>query len=98
MLPEEKLVLEQVSRVGAIETFIQFIAANDALIRGTDLENGQLIAAKRSAVYTGLVALWAAEQHQSFGYTKPFAVVALGGTGRDEIAPYSDNDFAFLFD
>jgi general secretion pathway protein A len=45
-----------------------------------------------------MVGEWAGEQQRAFGYDKPFAVVALGGTGRAEMAPRSDNDFAFLFD
>ena len=41
---------------------------------------------------------WATAQQEAFGYDKPFAVVALGGTGRAEMTPCSDNDFAFLFE
>ncbi|MCZ7638359.1 MAG: DUF294 nucleotidyltransferase-like domain-containing protein [Verrucomicrobia bacterium] len=62
------------------------------------LDNGRLLATARTAIYTELVADWAAEQHRAFGYDRPFAVVALGGTGRAEMAPCSDNDFAFLFE
>ena len=60
--------------------------------------NGRALAADRTAIHTGLVAHWAAEQQQASGYDRPFAVVALGGTGRGEITPCSDADFAFLFD
>ncbi len=78
--------------------FRRRIAANDRLIRGPELDNGRAIASARTAIYTDLVARWAAEQQASFGYDRPFAVVALGGTGREEVTPYSDLDFAFLFD
>lgn len=78
--------------------FQSLIAENDALILGPELENGRAIASARTAVYTRLVGDWAAEQRRGFGYDKPFAVVALGGTGRAEMSPCSDNDFAFLFE
>ena len=64
-----------------------------------ELGNGRLIAAARSAIYTGLVqALGGGLSITPSATTRPFAVVALGGTGRAEMAPFSDNDFAFLFD
>lgn len=78
--------------------FGRLIAENDALIRRPELHNGREIAAARTAIYTGLVRVWAEEQHQTSGYDKPFAVVALGGTGRGEMTPCSDLDFALLFD
>jgi Putative nucleotidyltransferase DUF294 len=62
------------------------------------LSNGRTIASARTTIYTGLVGDWAEEQQRVFGYDKPFAVIALGGTGRAERSPCSDNDFAFLFD
>jgi hypothetical protein len=80
------------------EEFKRRLAANDSLIRGASLENGRLIAHERTLIYTDLVNRWAGEQHQRFGYERPFAVVALGGTGRGEVTPCSDLDFAFLFD
>ena len=89
---------EAIRESGPLNAFNTLIAENDGLIRSPELGNGRLIAAARSAVYTGLVQHWAAAQHRLLGYDKPFAVVALGGTGRAEMAPFSDNDFAFLFD
>jgi hypothetical protein len=97
MFAEEPRVLDTIAKLGPLQAFRQLIAENDALIRGSSLDNGRLIAAARTAIYTGLVRAWAAEQQQTFGYDKPFAVVALGGTGRAEMTPHSDNDFAFLF-
>jgi len=78
--------------------FQRLLAENDALIRSPALDNGLEIAAARTAIYTTLVGAWAEQQQRAFGYAKPFAVVALGGTGRAEVTPRSDLDFAFLFD
>lgn len=98
MLPDETKVHETIRRDGPLAAFRRLIAENDALIRQSELDNGRRIAAARTAIYTALVRDWAEEQQRAFGYDKPFAVVALGGTGRAEMAPWSDNDFAFLFD
>ena len=98
MLPHEPQVLDEIQRLGPLAAFQSLIAANDALTRGPELGNGPAIAALRTAIYTAQVGAWAAEAHRTFGYDRPFAVVALGGTGRGEMAPCSDNDFAFLFD
>jgi hypothetical protein len=84
--------------LGPRAAFERLTAENDALIRGPALDNGRALAIARSAIYTELVADWAAAQREAFGYDRPFAVVALGGTGRAEMAPCSDNDFAFLFE
>ncbi|MEO8429497.1 MAG: hypothetical protein ABI651_20580, partial [Verrucomicrobiota bacterium] len=98
MQPEETRVRDEIRRVGQRTAFHQLIAENDAQIRGPELGNGRLIASGRTALYTELVGDWAGEQQRAFGYDKPFAVVALGGTGRAEMSPCSDNDFAFLFE
>ncbi len=98
MLRDEIRVHETIRRAGPPATFRELIAENDAWIRGSALDNGRRLATARTAIYTALVRDWAEEQQRAFGYHKPFAVVALGGTGRAEMAPYSDNDFAFLFD
>jgi hypothetical protein len=94
----EAAVQEEIRRSGPLQAFHRLIAENDALIRSPELGNGRMIAAARSAIYTGLARGWAIEQQAAFGYDKPFAVVALGGTGRGEMSPCSDNDFAFLFE
>ncbi len=95
---EEARVVEAIDRLGPSEAYRQRIGENDAWIAGPDLGNGRAIARARTAIHTALVARWAGEQHRGFGYDRPFAVVALGGTGRGEMTPCSDNDFAFLFD
>lgn len=98
MNADENHVRELIQSEGPAGAFRQLIAENDALIRQPELGNGRELAAARTAIYTGLVRHWAEEQHQRLGYDKPFAVAALGGTGRAEMTPRSDNDFALLFD
>lgn len=91
-------VREAIRTRGPLEAFRQLIAANDELIRGPKLDNGRAIVTARTAIYTELVRTWADAQQKLTGYRRPFAVVALGGTGRAEMTPFSDNDFAFLFE
>lgn len=91
-------VRAEIGRLGPRDAYRSLIASNDALIRSPDLGGGREIAAARTAIHVGLMAHWAEEQQAAFGYERPFAVVALGGTGRAEMAPCSDTDFAFLFD
>lgn len=94
----EARVHAEIQRVGPQTAFCELIAENDAQIRGAELGNGRAIAVARTAVFTGLVGEWADDQQRRLGYEKPFAVVALGGTGRGEMSPCSDCDFAFLFE
>ncbi len=98
MQTEEARAQNEIRQAGPLVAFQRLIAENDALIRSAELGNGRAIAVARTAIYTGLVGEWAAEQRRVQSYDKPFAVVALGGTGRAEMSPCSDNDFAFLFD
>jgi hypothetical protein len=91
-------VKEEVQRAGPPAAFQRLIAQNNDWIRRPDLDHGRQIASARTAVYTELVRAWAEGQQRARGYDKPFAVVALGGTGRAELAPCSDLDFALLFD
>ena len=98
MISSEERVLELVQDIGPAKAFEQFIAENDRLFQSSVLNNGREIAAERTVIYTTLVATWAEREREAFGYEKPFAVVALGGTGRREMTPCSDNDFAFLFE
>jgi hypothetical protein len=94
----ETRVQGEIRQAGPSAVFHGLIAENDALIQIVDLGNGWVIASAGTAIYTGLVGEPAVEQRRAFAYNKPFAVVALGGTGRAEMSPCSDNDFAFLFD
>lgn len=94
----EARVRERVGSLGPLEACRQLIAENDDLIRTSRLDHGRDITMARTAIYTALAADWAAEQQRKRGYDKPFAVVALGGTGRGEVTPCSDLDFAYLFE
>jgi len=96
--PHEAHVLDVLHQYEPKDAFRQLIAENDALIRASDLENGEHITAARTAIFTTLIATWAREQQVKHGYDRPFAVAALGGTGRKEVTPRSDLDMAFLVD
>ena len=98
MTPLELHVRSTIQELGPLAAFEKLIAANDALIRGDQLDIGRKIVSERTAIYIELARHWAEQQHSQLEYDKPFAVVALGGTGRGEMTPYSDTDFAFLFD
>lgn len=98
MQPDEQPMREAIERLGPRVAFDTLIAANEARILSASLDDGREIAAERTAIHTAQVAHWAAAQQKDFAYDRPFAVVALGGTGRREMAPCSDLDFAFLFD
>ena len=91
-------VRKVIHELGPLEAFQTLIEKNDALIKSDQLDIGRQIVSERTAIYTELSRHWAEKQRAQFGYDKPFAVVALGGTGRCEMTPYSDTDFAFLFD
>jgi len=86
------------TRLAPRQVFEQFIRENDATICRPRLDDGREIVGARATIHTELVRHWAAAEQQRHGYAKPFAVVALGGTGRDEVTPRSDLDFALLFD
>ncbi|MGE3313413.1 MAG: DUF294 nucleotidyltransferase-like domain-containing protein, partial [Limisphaerales bacterium] len=79
-------------------TYHRLIAENNALIQSANLDIGRQLVTARSAIHTEIVRHWASEQVALHNYDRPFAVVALGGTGRAEVTPCSDLDFAFLFD
>jgi hypothetical protein len=95
---DENRVLEAVRQCGPLEAYRRLIAENNALIQGPDLNNGRAVTTMRTAIHAALAGQWAEEQQRTLGYDKPFAMVALGGTGRAEVTPCSDLDFALLFD
>jgi hypothetical protein len=97
-LASDLRVLEEIRQFGPREAYRRLIAINDAHIRGPQLDNGCEIAAHRTAIHTEMVAHWADCERERLGYQRPFAVVALGGTGRGEMTPCSDTDFALLFE
>ncbi|HRJ10897.1 MAG TPA: hypothetical protein PK490_02395 [Prosthecobacter sp.] len=76
----------------------RLIAENDALILGPSLDNGREITARRTAIHLDAIAAWAAREWAERGCGRPFAVAAIGGTGRHEMTPCSDLDVAFLCD
>lgn len=88
----------EISARGPRAAYNRLIAENNTLIRGANLDIGRQIVTARSAIHTEIVRQWALQQVHLHGYDRPFAVVALGGTGRAEVTPCSDLDFAFLFD
>ncbi len=98
IVADEAHVFAVLREGGPLEAYRRLIAENDALIRGAELENGRALVNARTAIHTALIAHWAEAQLRMHGYSKPFAVVALGGTGRAEVTPCSDLDLAFLFD
>ena len=98
MLHLESRVRQEIRRTSPLETFRRLVAENDAASLRPELGNGRRLASSRAAIFTEIVRNWAARMQHAWRYQKPFAVVALGGTGRAEVSPYSDLDFAFLFD
>ena len=72
------------------------LAGNDAAVRSGALAAGRAIAADRTAIYDRVVGEWAARLGRETGHDGSFAVVALGGTGRQEVCPCSDLDYAVL--
>ncbi len=89
---------EEIRRLGPLQAYRRLIEENESLIRSPLLDQGDRIVAERSAIHHALVEHWASRVHREFGYDRPFAVAALGGTGRCELTPWSDLDYAFLFD
>lgn len=95
---QHKAVWRAANEFGPREAYYRMLAASDADIRRPTLDNGRELAAQRTAIHTGLAAHWVDAQRAAFGYERPFALVALGGTGRGEMSPCSDTDFALLFE
>lgn len=91
-------ILAELESTPPAELLAQRLAANNQRIRDPQLDNGRDVAAERTAVHTALAVHWAAAEHRKSGYDRPFALVAIGGTGREEMTPCSDTDFALLCD
>ena len=91
-------VADTIRQFGPLDAYRYLIAANDQQICDSVLDNGREIVAHRTAIHTGLAAHWVETQRERLEYDRPFALVALGGTGRGEMTPCSDSDFALLFE
>lgn len=91
-------IARAVRQLGPQSAYRYLIEVNNQRIRSSLLDNGREITAQRTAIHTGLAAHWVEFQRKEFGYERPFALVALGGTGRGEMTPCSDTDFAILFE
>ena len=91
-------VTEAICQFGPLDAYRHLIEVNNQRIRASELDNGREITYHRAAIHTGLAAHWLDSQCRWFGYERPFALVALGGTGRGEMTPCSDTDFALLFE
>jgi len=91
-------IRDALARLPPRHVFTQFIADNDAAIQRPLLDDGRRIVGERTAIHAELVRHWAAGEQRRYGYAGPFAVAAVGGTGRGEVTPRSDLDFVFLFD
>ncbi|MBK9139191.1 MAG: hypothetical protein IPM17_10585 [Verrucomicrobia bacterium] len=91
-------VRAEIERLGPLAAFRALIAANDALTKSPDLDCGRRVVTERTAIYTELVRHWVIRHLEATGYDRPVALVALGGTGRGEMAPYSDTDFGLLLE
>lgn len=94
----EEEILGELRNASPREVYARRIAANDRRALGPQLDNGREIAEERTAIHDALMAHWAESEHRAWGYDRPFAVAAHGGTGRREMTPCSDADFALLFD
>ncbi len=94
----EPRVRKAIPDSGPTNSYLRLIELNDQRIREPELDNGGDIAAERSAIHTGLAAYWLEGELTRHGYDRPIALVALGGTGRGEMTPCSDTDFALLLE
>lgn len=98
LAPHESSIDDLLHQVGPHAAYHQLIAENNAQIQIPALDNGRTLTQQRTAIHTAIIADWAQRQQAARRYDRPFAVVAIGGTGRAEITPCSDLDVVLLFE
>lgn len=76
--------------------YVEYLTANDFLTRHACVAAGQQIVAARTTIHTGLFRAWLTPLLQQWHAENSLVAVALGGTGRDEMAPHSDFDVAYV--
>lgn len=91
-------VMAEIHQLGPLGAFHKLIEENNQAIARPSLDNGRRVVEERTAVFTGMVTHWAQTKNREVGGDNKFAVVATGGTGRGEITPRSDTDFAILLE
>jgi UTP:GlnB (protein PII) uridylyltransferase len=94
---EEQLTIS-LKYAGPKKTFDSFIGVNNAKIPSRNLDNGLILANERTLIYDFIIRSWIGDFVQSQGYSRPIALVALGGYGRGEMVPNSDADLSLLID
>ena len=94
------LDLSITSRIAAGEPgstiYAEYLAANDFLIRYASGAVGQHIVAARTAIHTCLFSAWLTPLLRQWHAENSLVAIALGGTGRGEMAPHSDFDVAYV--
>ena len=76
--------------------FGELLAENDRLVFTAAASAGRSLAAARTSIHTGLFRAWLAPLVARFGASSSFLAMAIGGTGRREMAPRSDFDVGYL--
>ncbi|MFO0901505.1 MAG: DUF294 nucleotidyltransferase-like domain-containing protein [Pirellulales bacterium] len=95
---ERSRIQETIQALGPRAAFEKLSAENAAEFLSNRLDNGRELARFRTLIHTVIVADWLERQAHQLGYDQPFALAAIGGTGRLEMTPCSDTDFAMLYE
>lgn len=95
---ERSSILRLIAETGPRDAYAQLTAENNARYLECNLENGRELARQRTLIHTTIAADWLERQARDLGYDQPFALAAIGGTGRMEMTPCSDTDFVMLYE